>query len=200
MLGAIASMLTIAGVRTADLTPKPPLARGWRQGLHPDDREAIATEWQQSIQENRPFQLEYRFQRSDGGVTWVYGQSVAELDVEGQVVGYVGTVTDISDRKEVEVAVSQLAAIVESSADAIISKTLDGTIVSWNKGAEKLFGYQAQEAIGQSILLLIPTELQNEESFILEKFKQGEVVTHYETVRQNKEGKLIDISLTVFSY
>ncbi|WP_334311690.1 PAS domain S-box protein [Kamptonema animale] len=179
------------------LNPKTAAGKGWRQGLHPDDREAIATEWQQSIQEDRPFQLEYRFQRSDGGVTWVYGQSVAELDVEGEVIGYVGTVTDISDRKQVEVALSQLAAIVESSADAIISKTLDGTIVSWNKGAEKLFGYQAQEVIGQSILLLIPTALRNEESFILEKIQQGEVVHHYETLRQNKEGKLIDISLTV---
>ncbi|WP_083811331.1 PAS domain S-box protein, partial [Kamptonema sp. PCC 6506] len=89
------------------LNPKTAAGTGWRQGLHPDDREAIATEWQQSIQENRPFQLEYRFQRSDGGVTWVYGQSVAELDVEGQVIGYVGTVTDISDRKLTEAALIQ---------------------------------------------------------------------------------------------
>ncbi|MDF0553338.1 PAS domain S-box protein [Kamptonema sp. UHCC 0994] len=179
------------------LNPKTAAREGWRQGLHPEDRDAIAAEWHQSAQENRPFQLEYRFQRADGVVTWVYGQSVAELDAEGQVVGYVGTVTDISDRKQAEIALSQLAAIVESSADAIISKTLDGEIVSWNKGAEKLFGYQAQEVIGQSILLLIPNELKDEESFIIEKVRQGEVIHHYETVRQNKDGKLIDISLTV---
>ncbi|MEG4352272.1 PAS domain S-box protein [Microcoleus sp. LAD1_D3] len=179
------------------LTPTSAFGDGWREGLHPDDRVAIATEWQQSIEENRPFQLEYRFQRPDGGVTWVYGQSVAELDTEGQAIGYVGTVTDISDRKQTEVALSQLAAIVESSAEAIISKTLDGAIVSWNAGAEKLFGYQAQEVIGQSILLLRPTELRNEELSILEKIQQGEAVTHYETVRQNKDGKLMDISFTV---
>ncbi|MEG4441108.1 PAS domain S-box protein [Microcoleus sp. AT9_B5] len=179
------------------LTPKTAAREGWRQGLHPDDRDAIAAEWQQSIEENRPFQLEYRFQRPDGTVTWVYGQSVAELDAEGQTIGYVGTITDISESKQAEVALSQLAAIVESSADAIISKTLDGAIVSWNKGAEKLFGYQAQEVIGQSILLLIPTLLKHEESSILEKIQKGEVVSHYETVRQKKDGKLIDISLTV---
>ncbi|HLO48946.1 MAG TPA: CBS domain-containing protein, partial [Kamptonema sp.] len=74
------------------LNPKTAAGTGWRQGLHPEDREAIANEWQQSAQENRPFQLEYRFQRADGVVTWVYGQSVAELNADGQVVGYVGTV------------------------------------------------------------------------------------------------------------
>ncbi|MEG4806573.1 PAS domain S-box protein [Microcoleus sp. F8-D3] len=179
------------------LAPTTAFGDGWREALHPDDRVGIATEWKQSIEENRPFQLEYRFQRPDGKVTWVYGQSVAQLDTEGQAVGYVGTVTDITDRKQAEVALSQLAAIVQSSADAIISKTLDGKIVSWNAGAEKLFGYQAREVIGQSILLLIPTELKNEESFILEKIQKGEVVNHYETVRQKKDGKLIDISLTV---
>ncbi|MEG3898062.1 MULTISPECIES: PAS domain S-box protein [unclassified Microcoleus] len=179
------------------LTPKTAAREGWRQGLHPDDRDAISVEWYQSAQDNRPFQLEYRFQRPDGVVTWVYGQSVAELDAEGEVVGYVGTVTDISDRKQTELALSQLAAIVESSADAIISKTLDSAIVSWNAGAEKLFGYKAQEVIGQSILLLIPTELRNEESSIMEKIQQGEPIHYYETVRQNKDGKLMDISLTV---
>ncbi|MCL1472215.1 PAS domain S-box protein [Argonema antarcticum] len=89
------------------LTPKTAAGEGWRQGLHPEDRDAIAAEWYQSAQENRPFQLEYRFQRPDGAVTWVYGQSVAELDAEGQVVGYVGTVTDISDRKLAEAALIQ---------------------------------------------------------------------------------------------
>ena len=89
------------------LNPKTATREGWRQGLHPEDRDAIAVEWYQSAQEKRPFQLEYRFQRADGVVTWVYGQSVAELDAEGQVVGYVGTVTDISDRKQADAALIQ---------------------------------------------------------------------------------------------
>ena len=89
------------------LTPKVAIGEGWQQGLHPEDRDSIAVEWQQSAQENRPFGLEYRFQRPDGAVAWVYGQSVAELDADGQVVGYVGAITDISDRKQAETALIQ---------------------------------------------------------------------------------------------
>ncbi|MEO0373292.1 MAG: AAA family ATPase, partial [Cyanobacteria bacterium P01_A01_bin.17] len=89
----------IAGVTSADA-----IGQGWRQGLYLEDRDLISTEWYQSAQENRPFQLEYRFQKSDGTVTWVYGQSVAEQDVDGQVIGYVGTITDIGDQKCTEAA------------------------------------------------------------------------------------------------
>ena len=88
----------------AGLTPEAAAGEGWEQGLHPDDRDRIAAEWYQSVQENRPFQLEYRFQRPDGQVTWVYGQSIAEQDADGRLIGYVGTITDISDRKVAEQA------------------------------------------------------------------------------------------------
>ncbi|WP_414577412.1 sensor histidine kinase [Anabaena sp. CCY 9402-a] len=91
----------------------------------------------------------------------------------------------------------RLAAIVESSEDAIISKTLNGVIVSWNAGAEKLFGYQAQELIGQPVTLLVPAERIDEEAQILEKLKRGERVEHFETLRQRKDGTLINISLTI---
>ena len=89
------------------LTPKAAIGEGWRRGLYPEDSDSIALEWQQSAQQNRPFRLEYRFQRPDGAVAWVYGQSVAELDADGQVVGYVGAITDISDRKLAETALIQ---------------------------------------------------------------------------------------------
>ncbi|MEL7316259.1 MAG: PAS domain-containing protein, partial [Cyanobacteria bacterium J06559_3] len=87
----------------AGLSPEEAAGRGWEQSLHADDRDRVATEWYESTQHNRPFQLEYRFQRSDGQVTWVYGQSVAERDANGHVIGYVGSITDISDRKQAEV-------------------------------------------------------------------------------------------------
>ncbi|HEY3304290.1 MAG TPA: MEDS domain-containing protein [Candidatus Binatia bacterium] len=90
-----------------------------------------------------------------------------------------------------------LAAIVESSDDAIISKTLDGIITSWNKGAERMFGYSVQEAIGRPITLIIPPERQDEEGSILERLRRGERIEHYETLRVSKEGRLIDVSLTV---
>lgn len=90
-----------------------------------------------------------------------------------------------------------LAAIVDSADDAIISKTLDGIITSWNKGAERIFGYTAQEAIGKSVLILIPLDHQDEEPYILQQIRQDNRIEHYETVRRRKDGSLVDISLTV---
>ncbi|MGO9423642.1 PAS domain S-box protein [Roseiarcus sp.] len=89
------------------------------------------------------------------------------------------------------------AAIVESSDDAILSKDLDGVILSWNRGAERLFGYSAAEAIGQPVTLIIPRERHEEEPKILDTIRRGEPIHHFETVRQHKHGNLIDISLTV---
>jgi PAS domain S-box-containing protein len=94
-------------------------------------------------------------------------------------------------------AASRLAAIVESADDAIISKTLQGIITSWNNAAERIFGYSPEEAIGQSVLMLIPPEHHNEEPEIINRIKKGEKIDHYETVRLTKDGRYIDISLTV---
>src|SRR2546426_6355802 len=91
----------------------------------------------------------------------------------------------------------RLAAIVESSDDAIISKDLNGIIKTWNAGAELIFGFTAAEAIGQPITILIPPERQHEDRGILDRIRQGERIYHYETVRRRKDGTLLDISLTV---
>jgi PAS domain S-box-containing protein len=104
---------------------------------------------------------------------------------------------DITEHKRAEEAMARLAAIVESSDDAIVSKDLNGTITSWNKGAEKLFGYTAAEVIGRPITILIPPDRMDEEPQILERIRRGERVDHYETVRHRKDSKEIDISLTV---
>src|SRR3954463_8163628 len=90
-----------------------------------------------------------------------------------------------------------LAAIVESSDDAIVGKTLDGVIRSWNRGAARTFGYSPDEAIGRPILMLIPPERRDEEDVILGKLRKGERVEHFETVRQRKDGSRIDVSLSV---
>src|SRR4029077_16797540 len=94
-------------------------------------------------------------------------------------------------------AATSLAAIVNSSDDAIISKDLTGVITSWNKGAKRLFGYTAAETIGQSITMLIPPDRQYEEPEILARLKRGERVDHFETVRARKDGSLLEISLTI---
>ncbi len=105
---------------------------------------------------------------------------------------------DITERKRAERAAFLLSAIIDSSDDAIISKNLDGVITSWNKSAERLFGYTAEEAIGQTVAaLLVPDDRQEEEPEILAKLRKGERVDHVETVRRSKDGSLIDISLTI---
>ncbi|RYZ80883.1 MAG: PAS domain S-box protein, partial [Proteobacteria bacterium] len=90
-----------------------------------------------------------------------------------------------------------MEALIDSAGDAIISKNLDGIITTWNKGAERVFGYTAQEVIGKPILILIPLDRYNEEPDIIKRIRAGERIDHYETIRKRKDGTLIDISLTV---
>ena len=115
----------------------------------------------------------------------------------GAMIGAVNMLIDISDRKRSEMDAQRLAAIIELSGDAIISKDLNGIITSWNTAAERIFGYLAEEAIGKSILILIPPHYQEEETRIIDRVRRGQRVEHYETVRQRKHGGLVDISLTV---
>ncbi|MEW6735701.1 MAG: PAS domain S-box protein [Acidobacteriota bacterium] len=118
-------------------------------------------------------------------------------DSLGRILGAAKIARDITERKKLDNIQFRLAAIVESSDDAIVSKTLEGIITSWNKGAERIFGYTADEVIGKSISILIPSDRHDEEPGILERLKKGERIDHYETIRITKDGKLRDISLTV---
>jgi PAS domain S-box-containing protein len=118
-------------------------------------------------------------------------------DAQGDVIGASKIARDITDRLNSDNARMMLAAIVESSEDAIISKTLEGIITTWNASAERLFGYKPEEIIGQSVLRLIPPELHFEEPRILAKLRSGERIEHFETRRMRKSGEMIDISLTV---
>ena len=118
-------------------------------------------------------------------------------DETGTINGAVLVFRDIAERRRAEVAQARLAAIVESSDDAIVGKTLDGIIQSWNAGAERLFGYSAAEAIGRPITLVVPFERLDEERDILERIRRGERIDHIETVRMTKDGRRVDISVTV---
>ncbi len=128
----------------------------------------------------------------------VFCSSIAAkiITVAEQAVNLV-QVTDITERKQAELAVSRLAAIVESSSDAIISKSLEGTITSWNASAEKLFGYTAAEAIGQSIAMLFPPDRATELAQILEQIQRGETIESYETVRVRQDGQRIETDVTI---
>jgi PAS domain S-box-containing protein len=140
---------------------------------------------------------EVHIERPDGS------RGIALVDIEavkdsgGNIVGAVNCFQDITERKLGEEATLRLAAIIASSDDAIISKDLDGTITSWNGGAERIFGYLAAEIIGKSIMILIPPDRQKEEETILGRIGRGERVEQYQTVRQHKDGSLIHISLSI---
>lgn len=118
-------------------------------------------------------------------------------DAAGAIVGAVLVFRDVSDRLLAHETNGRLAAIVESSQDVIISKSLDGTIRSWNHEAERVFGYTADEAIGQRITLIIPPDREDEERAIMARLRRGERVEHFETVRRAKDGRLVDLSIAI---
>jgi PAS domain S-box-containing protein len=133
----------------------------------------------------------------DGTELPIEDSAAPMLDESGSPVGAVVVFRNVTERRRAEEAQARLAAIVESSHDAIVSKTLDGVILTWNQGAEWLFGYTAEEAVGRPVTLIIPPERLDEERVILDRLKRGERLEHYETVRVAKDGRRIDLSLTV---
>jgi PAS domain S-box-containing protein len=135
--------------------------------------------------------------REDGGLIDVSLTVSPVKNAADQVIGTSEIARDITERRHAEQVAQHLAAIVSSSDDAILTKDLDGIITSWNQGAERLFGYTAREAVGRPITILIPADLWAEEPKILSRIRAGERVQHYETMRQRKDGSLVDISLTV---
>ena len=138
---------------------------------------------------------EFIGQRRDAS-TFPIDISVSELLINSEPM-FVGVVRDITRRKELQRVQLLQQAIVQSSDDAIISKTLAGIIVSWNSGAERIFGYRADEAIGRSMDMVFPDQRKDEEVELMAKVARGEKVDHFETTRRHKDGSLIDVSITI---
>jgi PAS domain S-box-containing protein len=178
-------------------TPDTGLGFGWLDAVHADDRQMTSSAFMAATKKRETFRLEYRLRRRDGEYGWVMDSAAPRFGRNGEFLGCVGSVIDITERKRAEEAKARLAAIVESSDDAIISKGLDGVITTWNAGAERLFGYTAQEAVGRHITMLMPPERLHEEAVILGRIRRGERMEHYETMRRRKDGRLLDISLSV---
>jgi PAS domain S-box-containing protein len=162
-----------------------------------DSWERLQFAIEEALANGTRYSIELELTRPTGEKLWVIASGEAQRDPQGAVVGLIGTLQDITERKQIEQSTILLAGIVESSDDAIISKTLDGIITSWNKGAERIFGYLAKEAIGQYVTLIIPPERQAEESDILDRLRRGQRVDHFHTVRRRKDGTLLDVSLTI---
>jgi PAS domain S-box-containing protein len=173
----------------------------WRGSEEIKARIRFATEQASS---GHVFREELRYWVADGSERIVDFAMHPIRDRSGAVAFLHPTGTDITERKRMEAELGEneqrlrwLASIVESSDDAIVSKSLDGVITSWNRGAERVFGYTAEEAVGQPITIVIPQNRQDEERTILTRIRRGERVDHFETIRQRKHGSLIVVSLTV---
>jgi len=141
------------------------------------------------------YQIEKRYFRRDGSLVWG-SLSISLLNSRLSPL-VIAMVEDITDKKKAEEAQFKLAAIIESSEDAIVSKNLDGIITSWNASAQRIYGYTETEAIGQPISILVPSELVDEQRNLLEKLKAGERIAHYETVRLTKQRKRVNVSLSL---
>ncbi|MGA8622808.1 MAG: PAS domain S-box protein [Candidatus Sulfotelmatobacter sp.] len=165
---------------------------------HPDDLEAdLAQREQVRTGTLASYSMEKRYIHKDGSVVWVNLTVAGVRDDSGKLERFISVVEDITERRKAEEAQFRLGAIVESSDDAIVSKKLDGVITSWNAAATRIFGFTAEEAIGRSITIIIPPDLQGEEATILSRLRRGERIEHYETVRVTKAGRKLNVSLTI---
>jgi len=169
----------------------------WLDALHPDDRDEAYARVQDYLQGRiESYTSTFRLQHKDGGYRWILSQGRTFCDEEGDL-RFIGVHIDITERKEREDKLAELSEIVASSGDAIIGMSLENRITSWNRAAERLFGYTTEEAMGQSIWMLIPDAYHEQARERLAKVRSGEEVTTLDTVRRRKDGELVDVSLTI---
>ena len=179
--------------------PEPDLlTRRWQDISHPDDvgpgeraveRTLAGTE--------RSFRLAKRYVRGDGDLIWVLLSVSLIHSTSGEPLCLFTQAVDVTEQRRAEEGVARLASIVESSDDAILSKTLDGTILSWNQAAERMYGYTATEMVGQSMLKIVPPELRTELHRQLDLVARGQSIANHETTRMRKDGSLVDVSITL---
>jgi two-component system CheB/CheR fusion protein len=170
--------------------------------IHADDRAAAEEAFHQALSgvNGGAYHCEFRVVWLDGSEHWIASHGRVYWKHEGEQrrpIRFVGVNREITARKHAEATRARLVAIVESSEDAIVAKDLNAVIISWNGGAERLFGYRAEEAVGRPVNLLIPPEMQDDECRMMQRLLAGERINHFETVRLTKEGRRIDVSLTM---
>jgi len=165
--------------------------------VHGDDRERLEHALQVAKEKREDFGEDVRVVWRDGTTHWLRSRGRFHYGAKGEAERSIGISLDITERKRAEEALLRYAAIVESSEDAIASGTLDGIIVSWNTGAQHMYGYTEAEAVGKPITMILPPELGDEENKILETVRAGGHISQFETVRVAKTGKRINVSLTI---
>ena len=187
-------LLTLLEIRRPDFDGTP---RALENAIHPDDREA----WRKAHEESRTtgnrMETEFRLMVPGPQVRWLLSRGEILRRADGVPRESYGVMIDITERKVAEEAAARLAAIVESSEEAIIAKSLRGVITSWNKGAERLFGYSAEEMIGESIWKLIPQDGEHDEINILNTIRTGQPIASHESVRLHRSGRRIHVAVSV---
>jgi PAS domain S-box-containing protein len=179
----------------AGLTPKEAYGEGWVSGLHPQDREKVCEEWGRTVKENLPFELEYRFQRSDDVTTWVFGQAAAERGDSGEVEGYVGTITDVTTRRRIEEVLARSEAkfysLVDQAGAGIATVDVEGKLTFVNRTFFQMIGYPTAEMLGQPFIrFLHPDDVERIEAQFLEGFRRIPE-RHLEYRLLHKDGRVI---------
>ncbi len=193
MLQASAGHQAVFGYPPADFLKKPGL---WYELIVREDK-PIVDAGNAKLAAGETVQHEFRIVRPDGETRWIQALIMPTLGAGDKLVRIDGIASDITESKKITETQAQLAAIIGSSNDAIMGVSLNGNITSWNRGAERVFGYKPEEIIGRSITLLVPDDRTSEGLEIVKRVLRGETVRNFETVRKHSSGKLIDISLSV---
>jgi two-component system cell cycle sensor histidine kinase/response regulator CckA len=164
------------------------------ESIYPEDQGRLAGNGNFNIEGHEE---EFRILRPDGEIRWIRSQSYPVRNKNGEIQRYAGIDEDITELKASEKERSRLAAIVEYSDDALVSMSVDGVIINWNHGAERQYGYSAEEIIGHSMSVLFPADHYREYLEVLKKIRQGEPISSHDTVRQRKDGTLINMSVSI---
>jgi PAS domain S-box-containing protein len=168
-----------------------------RRFYHPDDRERVEAAIQRHLEHGEPFKQELRIVLPSGEVRYYADEGSAVRDAAGRPYKWIGASRDITEQKKVERANAQLASIVENADAAIISEDLARTVLTWNRGAERIYGYSAEEMSGRTMTALVPPDRLAEDAAFIERLRRGEGVKHVETMRLTKSGEQIPVLLTL---
>lgn len=167
----------------------------WLAAVHPEDRERIASEEAEFDSSASPIALEYRLLRADGMYIWVRDVCVPVRDEAGEITAWQGVIIDITDQKVAEETKARLAAIVDSADEAILSRDLQGRLMSWNRAAERMLGYRADEVLGQQLAMLMPDDVIAMDTPLMRS--SGSEPAHFTSRRRRKDGQVIDVAVSM---
>jgi diguanylate cyclase (GGDEF)-like protein/PAS domain S-box-containing protein len=170
---------------------------GWLQAIHPEDRALTAQRWRQALETGVIYDSEFRLRRHDGVWRHMHAHGVPVRNDDGSIREWVGMNSDVTERKEAEAARALLAAVADSSQDAIISHDMEGTILSWNHGAEEIFGYRPEEVIGRDYRLLTPNTPLEQMRALAQRLLEGERIAPFEVVSHHRDGHEIPVSVSL---